>query len=223
VLIKAPAIPAKRRNINPKKTINANNAARTVLKKLFTSNGLEDENKELYIPMTNQFTNKAYLLMGGNVGERITNLNTAAAAISESCGKILTKSKVYETAAWGNENQPNFLNQLLVIETRLLPIDLLNQILNIESELGRKRDVPNDPRTIDIDILYYNDLVLKSAALTIPHPRIGKRMFSLVPLMEIAPDLVDPDLNLSIREMYERCDDLLAVNPFQPDVKKNAS
>jgi 2-amino-4-hydroxy-6-hydroxymethyldihydropteridine diphosphokinase len=223
VLIKAPAIPAKRRNINPKKTINANNAARTVLKKLFTSNGLEDENKELYIPMTNQFTNKAYLLMGGNVGERITNLNTAAAAISESCGKILTKSKVYETAAWGNENQPNFLNQLLVIETRLLPIDLLHQILNIESELGRKRDVPNDPRTIDIDILYYNDLVLKSAALTIPHPRIGKRMFSLVPLMEIAPDLVDPDLNLSIREMYERCDDLLAVNPFQPDVKKNAS
>jgi 2-amino-4-hydroxy-6-hydroxymethyldihydropteridine diphosphokinase len=223
VLIKAPAIPAKRRNINPKKTINANNAARTVLKKLFTSNGLEDENKELYIPMTNQFTNKAYLLMGGNVGERITNLNAAAAAISESCGKILTKSKVYETAAWGNENQPNFLNQLLVIETRLLPIDLLNQILNIESELGRKRDVPNDPRTIDIDILYYNDLVLKSAALTIPHPRIGKRKFSLVPLMEIAPDLVDPDLNLSIREMYERCDDLLAVNPFQPDVKKNAS
>jgi 2-amino-4-hydroxy-6-hydroxymethyldihydropteridine diphosphokinase len=223
VLIKAPAIPAKRRNINPKKTINANNAARTVLKKLFTSNGLEDENKELYIPMTNQFTNKAYLLMGGNVGERITNLNAAAAAISESCGKILTKSKVYETAAWGNENQPNFLNQLLVIETRLLPIDLLNQILNIESELGRKRDVPNDPRTIDIDILYYNDLVLKSAALTIPHPRIGKRRFSLVPLMEIAPDLVDPDLNLSIREMYERCDDLLAVNPFQPDVKKNAS
>ena len=193
------------------------------MKKLFTSNGLEDENKELYIPMTNQFTNKAYLLMGGNVGERITNLNAAAAAISESCGKILTKSKVYETAAWGNENQPNFLNQLLVIETRLLPIDLLNQILNIESELGRKRDVPNDPRTIDIDILYYNDLVLKSAALTIPHPRIGKRKFSLVPLMEIAPDLVDPDLNLSIREMYERCDDLLAVNPFQPDVKKNAS
>ena len=110
--------------------------------------------------MTNQFTNKAYLLMGGNVGERITNLNAAAAAISESCGKILTKSKVYETAAWGNENQPNFLNQLLVIETRLLPIDLLNQILNIESELGRKRDVPNDPRTIDIDILYYNDLTI---------------------------------------------------------------
>jgi len=193
------------------------------LKKLFTSNSLEDENKELYIPMTNQFTNKAYLLMGGNVGERITNLNAAATAISESCGKILTKSKVYETAAWGNENQPNFLNQLLVIETMLLPIDLLHQILNIESELGRKRDVPNDPRTIDIDILYYNDLVLKSAELTIPHPRIGKRRFSLVPLMEIAPDLVDPDLNLSIGEMYERCDDLLAVNPFQPDVKKNAS
>jgi 2-amino-4-hydroxy-6-hydroxymethyldihydropteridine diphosphokinase len=216
VLIKAPAIPAKRRKINPKKTKRANNAARTVLKKLFTSKGLEDENKELYIPMTNQFTNKAYLLIGGNIGERISNLNAASAAIEESCGKITAQSKIYETAAWGNENQPNFLNQLFIIETCLMPMDLLNQILNIESVLGRKRDVPNDPRTIDIDILYYNDLVLKSKALTIPHPRIGKRRFSLVPLMEIAPDMVDPDLNLTIREMYERCDDQLAVNLFQP-------
>jgi 2-amino-4-hydroxy-6-hydroxymethyldihydropteridine diphosphokinase len=186
------------------------------LKKLFTSKGLEDENKELYIPMTNQFTNKAYLLIGGNIGERISNLNAASAAIEESCGKIIAQSKIYETAAWGNENQPNFLNQLLIIETRLKPIDLLNQILNIETELGRKRDIPNDPRTIDIDILYYNDLVLKSAALTIPHPRIRKRRFSLVPLMETAPDLVDPDLNLSISEMYVQCDDQLAVNLFQP-------
>ncbi|MFM1963790.1 MAG: hypothetical protein RLZZ172_2635 [Bacteroidota bacterium] len=186
------------------------------MKKLFTSKGLEDENKELYIPMTNQFTNKAYLLIGGNIGERISNLNAASAAIEESCGKITAQSKIYETAAWGNENQPNFLNQLFIIETCLMPMDLLNQILNIESVLGRKRDVPNDPRTIDIDILYYNDLVLKSKALTIPHPRIGKRRFSLVPLMEIAPDMVDPDLNLTIREMYERCDDQLAVNLFQP-------
>jgi 2-amino-4-hydroxy-6-hydroxymethyldihydropteridine diphosphokinase len=185
------------------------------LKKLFTSKGLEDENKELYIPMTNQFTNNAYLLMGGNVGERICNLQAATTAIEKSCGKILAKSKIYETAAWGNENQPNFLNQLLVIETRLLPIELLNQILNIEAELGRKRDIPNDPRTIDIDILYYNELVLKSEALTIPHPRINKRKFSLVPLLEIAPDKVDPALNLSIREMYKRCDDQLAVNLFQ--------
>lgn len=169
--------------------------------------------------MTNQFTNKAYLLIGGNVGDRIKNLDSAVKAINRNCGKVVNKSKIYETAAWGNENQPSFLNQLLIIETGKAPFDLLNSILNIESQLGRERNIRYGPRLIDIDILYYNDIILKTPQLTIPHPRISERNFSLIPLMELSPYKVDPELNLSITELHKACKDQLSVNIFNETEK----
>jgi 2-amino-4-hydroxy-6-hydroxymethyldihydropteridine diphosphokinase len=188
------------------------------LKNFSHSKGLEGENKELYLPMSNQFINHAYLLMGGNTGDRLENLNRASKAIERQCGPILKRSSFYETAAWGMEGEPDFINQLLLIKTDLDPEKLLSTLLNIESEMGRKRQKRYASRDIDIDILYYNDIVYQSTALTIPHPRISQRKFALVPLAEIAPDLVDPVSAKDMTILLNCCNDPLEVNLFSTDV-----
>jgi 2-amino-4-hydroxy-6-hydroxymethyldihydropteridine diphosphokinase len=171
--------------------------------------------------MPNQFTNKAYLLIGGNLGDRIGNLFLAIEAISHTCGKVTEQSQVYETAAWGKTDQPDFLNQLLLIETILSPEELLQSVLEIETKLGRKRELRFGARTIDIDILYYADLIIESPELVIPHPRIAERLFTLVPLMELAPDLIDPRSGCTIAGMLHNCNDTLSVSPYSPNVQKN--
>src|SRR5205085_11908137 len=104
--------------------------------------------------------NKTYLLTGGNMGDRVHYLLKAKEEIGKRCGRVLQESSVYETAAWGNENQEAFLNQVLKIETPLLPDELLKVVLQIEEDLGRKRELKYGPRTIDIDVLFYNDEVI---------------------------------------------------------------
>jgi 2-amino-4-hydroxy-6-hydroxymethyldihydropteridine diphosphokinase len=155
--------------------------------------------------------NKTYLLTGGNEGDRYLNLQQARANIELICGQLLLISSLYETAAWGKTDQPDFLNQVLLVNTVLSPRSLLDAIFSIEEKGGRKRTVKNAPRTIDIDILFYNRLVLEESGLTIPHPRIAERRFVLEPLNEISPEFVHPVFGKTIHELLLECNDELAV------------
>lgn len=156
--------------------------------------------------------NRAYLLIGGNMGHREANLAAARAMIHRRCGSVLEHSSMYETAAWGLENQPDFLNQVLLVETDLKARELLATLLHIEQELGRIRQQKNGPRTIDLDILLFNDEVILEPGLQIPHPRMASRRFVLAPLAEIAGELIHPVLAKSIRQLLAECPDPLPVN-----------
>jgi 2-amino-4-hydroxy-6-hydroxymethyldihydropteridine diphosphokinase len=155
--------------------------------------------------------NKTYLLTGGNEGDRNLNMQLARANIELICGRILLFSSIYETAPWGKTDQPDFLNQVLLLETILEPLALLQAVLDIEEKGGRKRTVKNAPRTIDIDILFYNNLVMDEPGLHIPHPRIAARRFVLEPLDEISPGLLHPVLGKTIHQLLLECTDELAV------------
>lgn len=155
--------------------------------------------------------NKAYLLTGGNEGDRFLHMQQARTNIELICGQLLLVSSIYETAPWGKTDQPDFLNQVLLIDTKFSPEELLKSILSIEEKGGRKRTIKNAPRTIDIDILFYNDLILEKPGLTIPHPRIAIRKFVLEPLNEISPEFIHPVIGKTIRELMLECKDELGV------------
>ncbi|MBS1620493.1 MAG: 2-amino-4-hydroxy-6-hydroxymethyldihydropteridine diphosphokinase [Bacteroidetes bacterium] len=158
--------------------------------------------------------NKAYLLSGTNQGNRSENLKTAKRLIRKECGIIKKESSVYETAAWGKTDQPSFLNQALEIFTPLNAEELLQCILEIEKRMGRIRKEKYGARIIDIDILFYNYEIINLPELKIPHPEIQNRKFALIPLAEIAPGLMHPVLNKSIREILSGCPDPLAVKKY---------
>ena len=141
-----------------------------------------------------------YLALGSNMGNRAANLKEAIASLAPQM-EVKAKSSVYETPPWGYEDQEKFLNQVLRVETYLKPEQLIKHLKRLEVALGRKESFQNGPRLIDIDILFYDDLVLYSPALTIPHPRVHERGFVLVPLLDIASDLVHPVKKKSIREL----------------------
>jgi 2-amino-4-hydroxy-6-hydroxymethyldihydropteridine diphosphokinase len=145
-----------------------------------------------------------YLALGSNVGDRLTNLKEAIAALTPQMD-VKAKSQVYETPPWGYADQPKFLNQVIRAKTYLAPEPLLKHLKRLEVALGRKESFPNGPRLIDLDILFYDDLVLYSPALTIPHPRLHERAFVLLPLMDLDPELVHPIHKKSIREMLASC------------------
>lgn len=162
---------------------------------------------------------KVYLLLGGNLGNRTLYLQQARESINQRVGSITQTSKVYETAAWGKTDQPTFLNQVLEADTILTPEDVLQSINAIEHELGRIRQEHWGARVIDIDILFYNDLEQQTQRLTIPHPQLHLRRFTLMPLAEIAPDLVHPVLRQSINQLLEICPDTLEVKVYDEDSK----
>jgi 2-amino-4-hydroxy-6-hydroxymethyldihydropteridine diphosphokinase len=145
-----------------------------------------------------------YLALGSNLGDRLANLKRAVAALTPQM-EVKAKSHVYETPPWGFEDQPRFLNQVIKVNTYLTPESLLKHLKRLEVALGRKATFPNGPRLIDIDILFYDDLVLDTPSLVIPHPRLHERGFVLLPLMDIAPDLVHPVLRKSVRELLAYC------------------
>src|ERR1700688_739345 len=122
-----------------------------------------------------QFMNKAYLLTGGNMGDRTGRLQEAKKNIAAYCGSILMESSLYETAAWGKTDQPDFLNQVLYIQTSMSAAALMNEILLIEEKMGRTRTEKYGSRTIDIDILFYNDDIIRDPGLIIPHAEIQNR------------------------------------------------
>jgi 2-amino-4-hydroxy-6-hydroxymethyldihydropteridine diphosphokinase len=155
--------------------------------------------------------NKAYLLTGGNMGNRKKTLTLAQKLIAKDCGKITVASSLYETAAWGKEDQPAFLNQALEIETALSPLELLNTVLLIEKKLGRIREEKYGPRTIDIDILLFNNEIHNYPQLKVPHPEMQNRRFALAPLAEIASDVVHPVFKKTIKDLLVICPDKLEV------------
>jgi 2-amino-4-hydroxy-6-hydroxymethyldihydropteridine diphosphokinase len=155
--------------------------------------------------------NKVFLLIGGNMGDRLQNLHQAIALISAACGPVIQQSAVYETAAWGKTDQAAFLNQALLLTTLLTPQELITTILSVEEQMGRRRMERNGPRVIDIDIIFYNDLVMHEPHLTIPHPQLQNRRFVLAPLHEIAPEFVHPVFHKTIDELLKECKDELAV------------
>jgi 2-amino-4-hydroxy-6-hydroxymethyldihydropteridine diphosphokinase len=154
---------------------------------------------------------KVYLLLGGNLGDRIGTLKQASEHISHKVGEIISSSKLYETAAWGKTDQPNFLNQVVEVRTPLTPEQVLQTINVIEVDLGRVRLEHWGERIIDIDILFYDDLVLQTQRLTIPHPQLHLRKFTLLPLVEIAPNFVHPVTGKSITNLLQICPDSLEV------------
>ena len=159
--------------------------------------------------------NTAYLLTGSNMGERERNLYKAYALINERCGTVVKTSSLYETAAWGKEDQPAFFNQALEINTALVPRKLLKEILDIEKKIGRIREEKYGPRIIDIDILLFNDEILDEKGLKIPHPELQNRRFALCPLAEIAGNIVHPVLKKDINELLKICPDKLKVKKIE--------
>lgn len=141
-----------------------------------------------------------YLALGTNLGDRAANLKQAISSLTPQLD-VKAKSSVYETPPWGFEDQPKFLNQVIRAKTYLEPESLLRHLKRLEVALGRKESFLNGPRLIDIDILFYDDLVLDTPSLVIPHPRLHERAFVLLPLMDIAPDLVHPVQKKTIRDL----------------------
>lgn len=142
----------------------------------------------------------AYLSLGTNLGDRLANLS---AAITKLPPKInpMVQSSIYESEPWGYSDQPAFLNQVIKAATDLEPLDLLAFLKSTEVQMGRQETFRFGPRLIDLDILFFDDLILETPTLTIPHPRIAERAFILVPLAEIAPDLLHPVLEKSIQQL----------------------
>lgn len=164
---------------------------------------------------------EAFLLIGGNLGDRYQNILEAGKKIEILCGKILKSSKLYETAAWGNIPQPDFLNQALQIQTYLSANQLMDALLVIEKEMGRIRNEKFDARIIDLDILFFDNAIIENQNVIIPHPRIAERRFVLIPLAEIASDLIHPVSQKKINRILSECPDKLTVKEFFPNVHKN--
>jgi 2-amino-4-hydroxy-6-hydroxymethyldihydropteridine diphosphokinase len=153
--------------------------------------------------------NESFLLLGSNMGDRGLYLQEAKKQIAEKAGNIVVSSAKYETAAWGYETQPSFLNQVLVLHTPLSPETLMNTLLSIENGMGRIREKKMGPRIIDIDILFYNDLIIETDTLTIPHPLLHLRRFTLQPLAEINPLKTHPVLKQTVAQLLLDCPDAL--------------
>jgi 2-amino-4-hydroxy-6-hydroxymethyldihydropteridine diphosphokinase len=143
----------------------------------------------------------AYLSLGSNLGDREANLLKALERLESAGARVLRRSSIYETEPQEMREQPWFLNQVVEIGTTLSPLELLARIRDIEHGLGRQRVVEKGPRTIDIDILFYGDLILATIELQIPHPRLAERRFVLEPLAELAPELRDPKTGRTASEM----------------------
>ena len=148
-----------------------------------------------------------YLGLGSNLGDRNKNLARARQGLQANFGPPLATSSIYETAAWGNEDQPGFLNQIIAFRTYKSPGEILNRILILEKKMGRIRDQRWGPRLIDIDLLFCGALIFKEPGLTVPHPEIANRKFVLEPMVEIAADFMHPVLNLDMSTLLEKCQD----------------
>jgi 2-amino-4-hydroxy-6-hydroxymethyldihydropteridine diphosphokinase len=157
---------------------------------------------------------RVFLLLGTNLGDRTGNLRQAMEAIDQQAGKIVKTSSVFETSAWGKTDQPAFLNQAIEIYTRLEAEELLTRLLSIEERLGRKRREHWGERIIDIDILFFGEETYTSPHLAIPHPQLGNRRFTLIPLNEIAPDFVHPLLKKKVSDLLAECTDRLSVTKY---------
>jgi 2-amino-4-hydroxy-6-hydroxymethyldihydropteridine diphosphokinase len=143
---------------------------------------------------------RVFIALGSNLGNRLENLRAAIRALQPAL-RPLECSAVYETPPWGILEQPRFLNQVVEAETELGPEELLDELKKVERELGRQESIRNGPRIIDLDIIFYDNVVLSSPQLTIPHPRLDGRAFVLVPLAQLAGDMRHPVSGLSVKNL----------------------
>jgi 2-amino-4-hydroxy-6-hydroxymethyldihydropteridine diphosphokinase len=158
--------------------------------------------------------NKTYLLLGSNIGNSKKQLSKAIALIEKKIGTIARQSGIYQTAAWGNTNQPDFLNQVIIVQTTLNAVQTMQNILGIEKKMGRVRTVKNAPRIIDIDILFFNKEMISEKELIVPHPRLQNRRFALTPLNELSPNFKHPVIKKTIHRLFIHCPDKLNVKKF---------
>lgn len=154
---------------------------------------------------------QCFLLLGTNIGDKAHNLLQARGYINERIGEILKPSAIYQTSAWGKEDQDDFFNQVLCVQTVLSPMGLLGECLAIEKDLGRVRFERWGERLIDIDILYFENEVIETADLKVPHPELQNRRFTLIPLVELAPDYTHPKMNQTNKDLLAQCTDPLEV------------
>jgi len=160
---------------------------------------------------------ETYLLLGGNIGDTKAILNDAIKLIVSLCGIVLKKSSIYKSEAWGFKSEQAFLNQVILLQTKLSPEVLLHTILSIEQQLGRERNTNEgySSRLIDIDILFYDNQIINQESIIVPHPLLHKRRFTLLPLNEIAKDYMHPIFNKSVNELLLECKDNLIVKKHQ--------
>ena len=156
-----------------------------------------------------------YLLLGSNLGDCVAIMQTAVVRIGERVGEVTRASALYETAPWGGIEQPVFLNQVLEVSTALAPEEVLRIALELEHEAGRVRYQRWGARHLDVDILYFGQKIMDTPRLTVPHPRLHERRFTLVPLTEIAPNFVHPVLGITNAKLLELCLDQETVTLFQ--------
>jgi 2-amino-4-hydroxy-6-hydroxymethyldihydropteridine diphosphokinase len=154
---------------------------------------------------------KIYLLLGSNIGDSVIQLENAIVHIEKKIGHVQKKSSLYATAAWGNVDQNDFINQVILVNTTLSAAKTLTQIFAIEKKMGRVRTFKNAAREIDIDILFFDAEIINTPTLTIPHKEIQNRRFVLEPLNEIASTLVHAALQQNIKTLLQNCTDTLNV------------
>ena len=153
------------------------------------------------------------ILLGSNLGDRLANLQQAIASIA-SFSNILQQSNIYQTAAWGNTDQADFLNQAIEIQTNQTAENLMHALLAIESQMGRVRLQKWEPRIIDLDIIFYESAIHTTDFIQIPHPEMQNRSFVLKPLLDLIPNFEHPILKQNITQLWEKCPDQLEVSLF---------
>ena len=161
--------------------------------------------------------NTVFILLGSDLGNRLKNVEQARILIANRVGAVTSASSIYETEPWHMQSSQYFLNQCLMVQTELAPAPVMKVLLAVELEMGRTRSNVHEgyqTRSIDIDILYYNDLIVESQKLQVPHPRLHLRKFALVALSEIAPDFIHPLLLKSNLQLLEKCTDKSEVTPL---------
>ncbi len=163
----------------------------------------------------------AYIGLGSNLGDRLAILNQAVAYLA-TLGSVTAISSIYETDPVGFVDQPPFLNAVVCLQTTLAPADLLANLLRIEHEMGRVRTFPNAPRIVDLDLLMIGETVIQTTTLSVPHPRLQERSFVLVPLADIAPDIVHPVLGVSIRDLLQRLAPVTGVRQIANCLKSDS-
>lgn len=158
-----------------------------------------------------------FVLLGSNLGDRELLVNQASKMIGERCGKIVAKSRLYESEPWGFKSEHWFLNQVVKVETAFSPDALMGVLLEIEKELGRDRIVPHEgyvSRPMDLDILYFGNEIIDTQMVKAPHPRLHERRFTLLPLCDIAPDYVHPVMKKTNLQLLDECQDAGKVNIY---------
>lgn len=159
---------------------------------------------------------RAYLITGSNLGDRLHMLEQALLTIHNEIGIVLNQSSIYETTPWGFDHPTMFLNQVLEVETPLDSETLLHRLLVLEKKLGRTRKGTRYcARSIDIDLLFYDNSIINTETQIIPHPRIAERKFVLIPLCELAPSFWHPLLNMTVEQLLDQCKDTSEVRIFR--------